>query len=158
MALNIEARWAQPLALTISRAAHEIYFCPDHETIPDSPGVYVFARRHGEVTEPLYIGQSRNLYARLRQHLDSVSLMQSIREASAGARLFLYCEPILRPGQQLVRVLDTLEEALIDHALAEGHALLNVQGTRCPTHAITFSGNRTSEALAPRRMFVKISL
>lgn len=155
MTLHIEARWAQPVALTLSSEVREIYSCADIEEVPTSAGVYIFARRHGQAVTPLYVGQSGNLRHRLYQHLDSVALMNSIRAAPIGARIFIFCTPILRKGQQLPRVLDTLEDALIDHALAEGHALLNIQGTRRPTHTIEFSGNRTSEALAPRTMLLK---
>jgi len=155
MTLHIEAQWSQPVALTLSNEVREIYTCNDIESVSTNAGVYIFARRHGNAVTPLYVGQSGNLRKRLCQHLNSVALMNSIRAAPTGSRIFIFCEPVLRKGQQLPRVLDTLENALIDHALAEGFALLNVQGTKRPAHTIEFSGNRTSEALAPRTMLLK---
>ena len=155
MTLHIEAKWSKPVSLTLSNEVREIYTCADFESVPTNPGVYIFARRHGRAVTPLYVGQSGNLRKRLCQHLKSVPLMKSIHAAPTGSRIFIFCEPILRNGQQLPRVLDTLEDALIDHALAEGYALFNVQGTKRPAHTIDFSGNRTSEALAPRTMLLK---
>lgn len=155
MTLHIDAQWAQPVSLVLSSAVGTIYSCPDIKSVSDEAGVYVFARTHGKTVTPLYIGQSGNLRKRLGQHLNSVALMDSMRAAPGSARVFLYCEPTIRKGQKIASVLDTLEDALIDHALAEGYALFNVQGTKRPTHTIKFSGNRTSEAIAPRTMLLK---
>jgi len=155
MALNIDAVWAQPVALTLSRSNVAIYDCGGIESVPEDSGVYVFARAHGDLFSPIYIGRSTNLRSRLEQHLDTVSLMRQIQARPAGRRIFLYCEPFLHPGQQLARVLNTLETALISHALSEGHELLNVQGARRSSHKISFTGNRTSEAFAPRTMRVR---
>lgn len=155
MALHIKAHWAEPVTITLGDDKSEIYSCREIDEVPSTPGVYIFARRHGKTVKPLYIGQTGNLNKRLCQHLDSVSLMKGIKAAPTGTRLFLYCEPLLRRGQKLARVLDVLENALIDHALSEGHELFNVQGTKRPSHSIAFSGNRTSEALVPRTMLLR---
>ncbi len=81
--------------------------------------------------------------------------MKSIESAPSGERLFLYCEIKTKKGQRLKKVLEVLQKALIEHALSEGHTLLNIQLTREGTHTITFKGNRASEKLAPRIMYVR---
>ncbi len=155
MSLNIEASWSQPIRLRLARFG-AIYECEDPDRIPTESGVYIFGREHGEAAAPLYIGKALNLRRRIEQQLNSVRLMTGIREAERGGRFVIYCAPQLKRGQRAIRVITILERALIAHALAEDFELLQTQGTRTPNHTIRFSGNRTSEDLAPRRMRVAI--
>jgi hypothetical protein len=133
-----------------------IYSCDDLFNIPTASGIYIFGREHGEAAAPLYIGKALNLRRRIEQQLNSVRLMTGIREAQSGGRFVIYCVPQLKRGQRAVRVISILEQALIAHALAEDFELLQKQGTKTPNHTIRFSGNRTSEDLAPRRMRVAV--
>jgi len=156
MSLNIDATWYKPLVLKDGNADNLIYSCPKFDSVPEAAGVYIFGREYGDAIFPLYIGRSTNLRLRLEQHLEhSVRLMNNIQKAPAGTRFFLFCTVSLKRGQKEESVLQTLESALISHALAEGHQLLNEQGTRRPNHTIRFKGNRTSEAIAPRFMRVR---
>jgi GIY-YIG catalytic domain len=41
----------------------------DHDSVPEAPGVYLFS----EAGAPLYVGQTRNLKQRLRQHTSAAS-------------------------------------------------------------------------------------
>jgi hypothetical protein len=151
MPLNIHAKWNQPVVLTLGGAG-AIYSCPDIGNVPDTAGVYVFYRQFGDNVIPLYIGMAANIRGRLEQYLNSVRLMVAIVNALAGGRYFMCCEVEFRRGQDRRKVLKTLESALIAHALAEGHELLNKQGIKRPNHTIQFTGNRASESLAPRFM------
>lgn len=154
MALNIQAHWHQPLNLVRVNSG-AIYGCPDIHTIPIREGAYVFGRKHGRKCYPLYIGQARNLQSRVKQHLNSVRLMTGLLEAPAGNRFVVVCEVEFKKGQNHQSVLDALEGALIAHALAENHQLLQIQGTRFPSHTIQFTGNRTSESIAPRYLMLR---
>jgi len=154
VALKIEAHWHHPLALREDPGA--IYLCRGLKSVPETPGVYVFGRVHGDKAKPLYIGRTTNLQKRLSQHLESSTrLMVKVRDAPKGVRFFMSCEIKPKRGHQLEKVLRTLEEALIAHALAEGHQLFNKQGVLRPNHTIEFTGNRTSESIAPRYMRVR---
>jgi hypothetical protein len=153
MSLNIEATWSQPITLRLAKSG-AIYECEDPDSVPSRAGVYVFGREHGDSAAPLYIGKALNLRRRIEQQLNSVRLMTGIREAQIGGRFLIYCMPVLKRGQRIVRVISILEQALIAHALAEDFELLQKQGTKTPNHTISFQGNRTSEDLAPRRMRV----
>jgi hypothetical protein len=155
MSLNIEAIWSRPIRLRLARFG-AIYECEDPDQIPSESGVYIFGREYGDAAAPLYIGKALNLSRRIEQQLNSVRLMTGIREAERGGRFVMYCIPQLKRGQRAVRVISILEQALIAHALAEDFELLQKQGTKTPNHTILFSGNRTSEILAPRRMRVAI--
>jgi hypothetical protein len=152
--LNIHAKWHQPIPLTPNTIG-TIYSCPDIESVPETAGVYVFGRQFGDNAYPLYIGQARNIRKRLVQNLDRVHLMVAIRDALGGSRFFMCCEIEFRSGAPRQKVLNTLESALIAHAFAEGHELLNIKGTKRPNHTIKFQGNVTSQCLAPRLMRVR---
>jgi hypothetical protein len=155
MPLNIEACWSKPVRLTVATAG-AIYVCDELDRLPAAPGVYIFYRKHGERIEPLYIGKSGDVRNRVFQHLDSVRLMTAIYESQAGGRYVICCEPKVKSGQKMSRILGVLENALIDYAMAEGYELRQKQGTKRPNHQIKFIGNRTSEALVPRQMRVRV--
>lgn len=155
MALNIGARWLRPLELRRSNNRQFIYECPEIENVPESPGVYLFGRQHGDSAVPLYVGRTMNLKVRLGQHLNSVRLMGGLLDAANGQRFFMACVVQLKRGQRMEKVLRVLEDGLIAHALAEGHELLQRQGTKRPAHQVNFTGNRTSECIAPRDMMIR---
>ncbi len=153
MPLNIEARWSHPIIIRLAKVG-AIYECEDLHEIPSEAGIYIFGRCHGESRAPLYIGKALNLRKRIEQQLNSVRLMTGIKEAASGNRFLIYCVPKIKPGQRATQVVKLLEDALISHALAFDHELLQKQGTKRPNHTIKFSGNRASEAIAPRKMRV----
>lgn len=152
--MQINANWSQPLTLTKDRKGKLVYTV-DLEDIPQSPGVYIFGRQHGESIAPIYIGETLTLRGRIKSHLESVPLMHAVRDAPAGNRFLIYCTVKTRSKERAKRQIVILERALILHAQAEGHQIVNKKGTKLPTDTICFSGNRTSEALAPRKMLVK---
>ena len=151
MPLNIEGKWSNPIELIKGHNGIG-YECPDLDMIPESPGVYVFGRRHGKSTTPLYIGKALNLRQRIKQQFDSVKLMSRIKDAGNGSRFLIYCVPAPKRAHSAARVIKVLEDALIAHALAENHELRQKQGTLRPNHTIKLSGNRTSERIARRSM------
>lgn len=150
--MEIYVEWHDALPLRDGSKEGLIYTC-DLDEIPEDPGVYVFARKHGEHTCPLYIGQSHVLRRRIDSDLDRVRLMRGVEEASSGSRLLLFCTLNLRPGQQVDKVLDIVEYACISHALSEGHELLNKQGTSTRTHSIHCYGRQDPKRFPfPRQM------
>jgi len=155
MPLNIEARWDKPVPLSVA-ASGAIYECTDLDAISQEPGVYIFFRQHGDRVSPLYIGRSKNLRQRVKQHLNSVRLMQAIYEAESGSRYVICCRPVPKSGQDLDRVLRIMERSLLDHAMSEGHDLRQKQGLKPPHHTISFRGNRTSEKIARRFMRIRV--
>lgn len=126
------------------------------DRIPEQPGAYIFCRRHGDNLAPLYIGETANLRKRLIQHLkNDVSIMKGIENAPAGKRMFIYCQVRNKKGRRLRKVLEVLERALVEHALSEGHELLNTQLTKTKVHSISFKRNREAEKLVPRKMLIR---
>lgn len=151
--MEIDVRWLQPIPLIDGSKELLIYTCESPDDLPEGPGVYIFGRQHGDTFSPLYIGQATDLRQRiLLQQFNNAKLMNGIKQAEAGSRMLLIGEVDLRGGQRVKRVLDVVESALIEYALANGHELLNKQGTRTPVHVINFTGNRTSRQVAPLRL------
>jgi hypothetical protein len=60
--------------------------------------------------------------------------------------------------QKAKKHVKVIEKALILHVQGDGYTLFNKKGTKLPTDEVSFKGNRTSEAIAPRRMFIKKAL
>jgi hypothetical protein len=153
--LKINLKWDKPMRLRDGSKRNLIYDCDDLERVSSKPGIYIFARRFGQSVAPLYIGQALKLRNRIEQQFNNVRLMMGLKQAQAGPRILLVARLTLHPGQQKKKVLDIVESALIKHALAEGHDLLNQQGTRTRVHAIRSKGNNSSRQIAPLTMYVE---
>jgi hypothetical protein len=155
--MKIEASWSQPQKLILSKSPAKVYEL-DLEALPAVPGVYVFGRRHGEKVTPIYIGETLSIKSRTKGHLNSVALMGAIKAAPNGERFFIYCTVKAGNKDKAKKLIKVLEKALILHAQSEGHELVNKKGTKLPADEVSFTGNRTSEAIAPRKMLIKRAL
>jgi hypothetical protein len=156
--MNLDLQWHRPINLLDGRRKGLIFRLPDEaeDSIPNAPGVYIFARRFGDIIAPLYIGQAARINVRIDQQFNNLRLMRGIEDAEIGRRVLLFVELHPRPGQQIPRALDIIEKALIRHALSEGYELLNIQGAKTPTHALKFRGNIEARSVFPRRMYVPV--
>lgn len=155
--MQIEATWSQPIYLKKCKPGGLIYEL-DLNVLPTEPGVYAFCRSHGGNISPIYIGETLNLRSRTKSHLNSLALMRAIENAATGKRLFIYCTVKAGSVAKAKKHVKVVEKALILHAQGEGHILFNQKGTKLPTDEIKFTGNRTSEAIAPRSMLIKKAL
>jgi hypothetical protein len=154
--MRIDVAWSRPLPLRDGSAELLTYTCDELDPSFDEPGVYVFARRHGQRVSPLYIGQASRLKQRVEQQFaNNARLMNGLKQAEAGQRILLLGRVQFKRGQQLKQVLNVLESALIEHSLAQGHELLNKRGAKTPVHTISFQGNRASRCIAPLHMNVR---
>lgn len=152
--LHIEVHWSKPLEVVDDAAGKLIYAVEDVEDVPDTAGVYVFARLFGSRAIPLYIGETGNIRTRLKQHLkNNVRLMKGIQGAPNGKRIFLFGEVRLKRGQNVKKVRSVLQRTIIERALSEGHELLNDKGAKTPVHSVRSTGNRYSEQIAGRLIF-----
>ncbi len=153
--MKIALKWEKPLRLRDGSRLNQIYFCRGFERLSGKPGVYVFARKFGKNVVPLYIGQARKLGGRIEGQFNNLRLMMGIKNAQAGRRILLIARLYLKRGQQRSKVLDIVESALIKNALAQGHDLLNQQGTKTKVHVIRSQGNSSSRQVAPLTMFAE---
>ena len=142
--MDIEIIWRTPIRLTAAPKDVPQDFViveTDERRLPEGPGLYVFARKHGPHYDPIYIGQAESLKDRLAQHLrTNVALMKALREAKAGAKVVLIAELKTKKGQQIARVLDVVEPTLIAAAVAAGSTLVNKQLTSQKFHSVVSSG------------------
>lgn len=132
--MKVTLEWYPPLELTTARSPF-VYSC-NLEMIPQECGVYIFARKYGTVFEYLYIGQTTNVRNRIKNHLNSISLMGHIKNSSNGKRYLIYSKIQHHKNTDTKGALKIAERALIDFALSQQHSLLNKQGTRRPYHTI----------------------
>lgn len=153
--MKIDLKWDKPIRLRDGARHNQLYHCGDLSRFPRKPGIYVFARRFGGKVYPLYIGQASKLRYRIDGQLNNLRLMMGIKGAPAGRRILLLAHLNLKRGQQMSKVLDTVESALIKHALVQGHDLLNQQGTKTSVHTIKSKGNGASRQVAPLTMYVE---
>jgi hypothetical protein len=142
--MDIDIVWRTPVRLLSAPADSNQEFLihpSDADHVPDAPGVYVFARKHGANFEPIYIGQADSLKTRLSQHLkQNVALMKALKASKTGARCVLIAEIETKQGQQVQRVLDIVEPTLIAEAVAAGYSIVNKQLTNKLFHSITSNG------------------
>lgn len=155
--MNIIGSWSQPFLLKKGPECGLIYTL-DLEKLPAVPAVYVFARKHGQSVVPIYIGQTISLRGRIKSHLESLPLMRAVENSVSGSRFLIYCTVKARSMDKAKKHIKVIERALILHAQSEGHEIYNKQGTKLLTDVISFVGNRTSEAIAPRSMLIKRAL
>lgn len=138
--MKIEIQWHQPLKLIDGSNNNLILNIEELFNIHEGAGVYMFCRIYDSVIYPLYIGKSINVQKRIGQHLNSVKMMLGIQNSQRGDKVLIIGEFISKPGQQIEKAIGIIETALIEHALQEGHDLLNDSGTKRPTHQLTFKG------------------
>lgn len=153
--MKISLKWDKPIRLKDGSKLNQIYYCRGLERFSGKPGVYVFARKYGNSVIPLYVGQASRLSGRIEGQFNNLKLMKGIENAHAGHRILLVARIYLKPGQRMSKVLDIVESAIIKHALAQGHDLLNQQGTKTSVHVIGSKGNASSQQVAPRTMFAE---
>jgi hypothetical protein len=153
--VKISLKWDKPIRLKDGSKLNQIYHCAGLDRFSGKPGVYVFARKYGKSVVPLYVGQASRLRGRIEGQFNNLKLMMGIKKAHAGHRILLIARVYLKPGQRMSKVLDIVESAIIKNARAQGHDLLNQQGTKTSVHAISSKGNTSSRQVAPRMMFAE---
>ena len=105
-------------------------------------GVYVFCRQYGRTNSPLYIGRSKRLRQRIREHLERVSLVSALAAGEPGRRIVLVAQVEPRPGQCAGRVAQEVESA----ANSVGY---DFSGVDKPKTADGLYGLRYSEFVVP---------
>lgn len=145
--MELKVKWQAPIDLVYYQENASIYKIENLDNLPNSSGVYIFVRFHGDSIEPLYIGKAKNLQQRIKQQLNNVSLMKSIENSKAGQRGLFLGEFQAKSGQEADKSIKIIENALIEHCLSQGYDIYNKQGTKRPVHNISFSGNRDATCI-----------
>jgi hypothetical protein len=149
--MQIKVDWQKPIEL-----ARNKNFVKDIEEIPallDSrPGVYFFSRRFGELFIPFYIGESLNISARLKSHLESRKIADVLRGISSpeekiknGPRYFH--AGYLRGNftkENTKKRLAIVQRHIIREAISADYTILNDHLTTIKTHELSFTGSNAS--------------
>lgn len=129
--LNVE--WMKPIKLP-KDGKHSLAI--DNESIPASPGVYLFFRRVGKnTTEVVYVGKANNLKTRAHSHQNSHKLITGLIEKKGVYYLMPGVFKAL-PGQVAKTSIKVIERVLIRACIEDEHPLINVQGIRLRTQHV----------------------
>ncbi len=164
--MKIELEWTGPIKLKpVNTGGYNFEAIEDD--LPSEAGIYVFARKFGSSYSPIYIGKARNIRNRLKTQFRSLPLMVKVKNwnqtnaedasmALNGTRV-LFIGNLLKPSAvaQIENALRITERSLIEHALTEGHNIVNIQMTRTKYDEIISNGVKATAAFAPRSMLVK---
>jgi hypothetical protein len=153
--MNLGITWHPPISLDDGDAVDLIYSVEDLQEWEGCPAVYMFCRNYGGALVPLYIGRSKNVGQRIRQHLNTTRMMKAIQKSPQGERVLIIGEFIPKPGQSVDTSLKLIEKTLIEHALTEGYELINKSGTKTPVHTISFSGYKIAKDFSGPKMYAK---
>jgi hypothetical protein len=145
--VDLQFSWEIPLML--ARNKQIIFTEEDLGRVEEKSGVYYFARNFGDKSEPFYIGETNNLRARLKNHLDNrriADILRGIKVADApsisnGPRSFHYAYFNAKKGQNTKKALRIAQRFMISEAIAANIPLLNSQLTVIKTHRLNFVGN-----------------
>jgi hypothetical protein len=148
--MDLYLDWWEPIDLTMSKRTG--HYELDSDEIPETAGVYIFGRGHGEAIEALYVGLAANLRLRIKQQLNNHRLMRHVERAKTGVRGVIIAEWCPRPGQTSKKSLPLIERSLIRHFVLEGHDLVNKNGASLRQHRITSRGRL--RRLLPSRLYL----
>jgi hypothetical protein len=149
--MELALQWYKPLPLKIDNDGGGIYTV-SLDNIPTVPGIYFFLRTHGNKSEVLYVGKADQLRLRVKQQLNNLKLMKGIERAATGKRLLAFAKFIPKQAQQQKKALKRMETAYIRHYLADGHKLINIQGTKIKKDSIA-SDRPALKKLIPKEIY-----
>lgn len=153
--MRIEIEWHKPVLLARNS---QIRVDKDDlpRSIPKSAGVYFFSRKYGTSFQPLYIGETRNIRGRLKNHLGRVDISDMLRgmkvpgvQVKQGNKYFHFGTLRGRDGELLTKRRRLVQRYMISKAIAEKAPLLNKQLTDIKTHSVVFSGPKSGRAIFP---------
>lgn len=156
--MPIKLHWVGPFNLVDGTKENLIYTIPSKGNIPKKPGVYVFSRLFGEKVQPLYIGKSMNVNARIPQHLkNNVQLMTQIKNMPLTGPRVLYVGVLVNSkGMAKENAIEVTERALISAAIVEGYELFNLQGTKTPVYTIEGAGRMDARRWWPNQKTLEV--
>ena len=121
--MKIKLTWHEAIELGTSSSLRENINNFDFSNIPEISGVYVFYREYGNSQKALYVGQSRNIRKRIKDHFNSRKLVEGLENTPQGMKKLIFAEISTRGDLKLA--MNQAEKALIQHYIENDHPLLN---------------------------------
>jgi hypothetical protein len=151
-AMEIVIEWEKPVQLT----RHKRIIIDENELPPAieaKPAVYFFSRHWGGAFVPFYIGETWDVRARLKAHLQSKRIADVLRGIAAdderiksGTRYFHYGYFVGGRGQRPKPCLRIVQRYLIRKAVEEEVPILNSQLKTFRTHTLRLNGGPQARA------------
>ena len=144
-------RWTACVPLTSAGPYFTVTDAALKAVPPNGTGVYLFCRRLGARLIPQYIGRSKRVRQRIREHLERVTLVRALAEGT-GKRCVLVAMVQTCRGQSAVRVAHEVENCLIRRFRELGYPLVNERGMRTATRTVRWLGTSAYNKLIPSEM------
>ncbi|WGE87656.1 GIY-YIG nuclease family protein [Actinobacillus equuli subsp. haemolyticus] len=147
--MQIKLEWYEPIVLGSSGTLRERLKSFDFSDIPEVVGIYIFYRQTrvgGQ--EALYVGQSRNIRMRFRQHCNNLNLVEGLENSSQGTKVFYFAEVKVRNKNDLGYALNQAEKGYIQYLFNVGHPLLNRKLLSEKFDTIISTGNNVLELVS----------
>ena len=124
--MQIKLHWYEPIELGSSAALIERFSEFNFAEIPEVSGIYIFYRqtKNGK-QEALYVGKSKNIRARFKQHSNNLALVEGLKNTPQGTKMFICAEVKIKNKEKLAYALSQAERGYIQHFLEKNHPLLN---------------------------------
>lgn len=124
--MQIKLNWHEPIELGSSQKLRETFRNFDFSSIPEVAGIYIFYRKKKSgAQEALYVGQSKNIRSRFKQHSNNLALIEGLEETPQGAKMFMFAEVVIKNKEKMAYALNQAERGYIQYFLDENHPLLN---------------------------------
>lgn len=149
--MELKLTWYKPIQLKKGIRDDGIYHI-DFDDLPETAGIYVFFRQHGESQEAIYVGKANNLKSRLKQQFNNLRLMKGIENSATGGKYLVFAEFKPGRGQQTEKSIVTIERNFIRQFLLENHNLINIQGVQMSKSSI-ISERQELKSFIPRAIY-----
>ena len=124
--MRIQLLWNTPIILGSSTTLRETMKNFDLKELPTSAGIYMFYRQMKNGSqEVLYIGQTTNIRSRMKDHFNSLKLVEWLEDTQQGSKMLVFAD--IKTRGDLAYALNQAEKSLIQHFSDNEHPLLNMK-------------------------------
>jgi hypothetical protein len=154
--MQVKVDWQKPIQLT----KHRKVIVAEKEVlslVQKRPGIYFFSRKFGTTYKPFYIGETKSVRGRLKNHWRSANIQfvlrgqgeGVLRKIKGGERYFHYGYLMGNP-QDPTKRLKIGQRYLIRKALEARCPLINIALTNISMDYIEFNGSSAGRAIYPK--------
>ena len=91
--MRIQLLWNTPIILGSSTTLRETMKNFDLKELPTSAGIYMFYRQMKNGSqEVLYVGQTTNIRSRVKDHFNSLKLVEWLEDTQQGSKMLVFAD------------------------------------------------------------------